>query len=236
MVNRSNYKDIRTRIGNMTKELVFDPDVEVSEQAQERKRIFRENKQREGLDAISFDSMFPERKIYFNSIGEITCVTQDKSYQPDPDWLTYDFSQAELDMVNENVGLSKFTVNKVHDAYEIVASTIKQPLGISQGSDMLHVEAYPGADISIEVKETEIVVSTTDAIASELKENNFSVDSTKVLPFYITMPGNPHYMLYNFYVPLGDLANKGSVKIPVEDDFTEYSVYTKPVFGRYGRI
>lgn len=220
----------------MIKELVFDPDIEVSEQALERKRIFRENKQREGLDAISFDSMFPERKVYFNSNGEITCVTQDKNYKPDPDWLTYDFSQAELDMVNDNVSLTKFSVTKVHDAYEIVTSTIRQPLGISQGSDMLHIEPLPGANISIEVKESEIVVSATDAIRSELKENNYSVDSTKVLPFYITMPGNPHYMLYNFYVPLGDLANKGSVKIPVEDDFTEYSVYTKPVFDSYGRV
>lgn len=210
-------------------DLVFEPDVEVTKQALERKKQFVKNKKAVGIDTIMFDSLYPERTVYFDTQGEITCITQDQSFEPDPEWLTYDFTLPEIEMICENVSASRFTVNKVDDVYQIVENKARKPLGISHGNDMLLVDECNDADIMVEVKESEIIVSIKkDATTSDTK--------TKVLPFYVTLPGNPHYMIYNFYVPVGDLTNKGSVRIPVDDDFTENSVYTKPVFDTYGRL
>lgn len=210
-------------------DLVFDPDVKVSEQALERKKKFRKTKQDVGIDAIMFDSLYPERKVYFDKNGEITCITSDRSYEPDPDWLSYDFTLSEIEMVCENVSASRFSVKRVDDTYQIVENKDREPLGISHGNDLLLVDVCDSADIMVEVKESDIIVTI---LTEEISDN----EAKKVLPFYVTLPGNPHYMIYNFYVPVGDLTNKGSVKIPVDDNFTENSIYTKPVFGSYGRV
>lgn len=217
-------------------ELVFDPEVEITDQAMERKERFRKIKTEQGLDAINFDSMFPERRVYFNKQGEITCITQDVNFEPDPEWLTHDFTQNEIEMVCGNISSSRFSVYKVDDSYEIIQTNVKQPIGVSHGNDMVLVEEHTNSDVTVEISDTHITVSAVPKVCEELKQNNFTVGTVKVLPFHITLNGNPHYLIYNFYVPLGDLANKGSVKIPVEDDFTDYSVYTKPVFDSYGRV
>ena len=223
-------------------ELVFDPKVKISKKAQSRKKKFIATKKKTGIDAMMLNSMFPERKIYFDVNGEITCITQDKDFKPDPDWLTYKFSDAEIEMVCENVSASRFKVYKISDMdggkdqYEIQESKIKQPVGKVQGTEMILVDTHDDPDIIVEVTDCDVIVSAKPKIIKKVKDNNFKIDNIRVLPFHVTMPGNPHYLIYNFYVPLGDLANKGSVKIPVDDNFTEFSIYTKPVFDSYGRV
>jgi len=221
----------------MTSELVFDPQVKVSKKALERSSKFKKVKDEIGIDAILFDSLFPDTRVYFNKHGEITCVTQDDSLIPDPDWLTHDFTSAELALVGRTKGLSKLHVSKIDKGYEIIVATIKKSVGIVQGSDLFLVdEKVDDADILVQVNPENIVVSTTPDMMTELCKNNYTHNNHKVLSFYVTLTGNPHYMVYNFYVPLSDLATKGSVKIPVEENYALNSIYTKPVFDTYGRV
>ena len=223
-------------------ELVFDPDVEISNQAINRKKKFVAKKNKTGIDALMFQSMYPERVVYFDLNGDITCITQDPDFEPHPDWLTYSFSDQEIEMVCENVSATRFKVVKIADMdggkdhFEIQESSTKQTLGKVQGTDMIPVDHDKDTDIIVEITDSDIIVSAKTDVVEMIKDNNFKMGNIRVLPFHVTMPGNPHYLIYNFYVPLGDLANKGSVKIPVDDDFREYSIYTKPVFDSYGRI
>ena len=215
---------------------VFDPDVKSSEQALARTKKFREIKNKIGLEQLQFDSLFKQTKVYFDNTGEITCITQDKNFEPDPDWLTYDFTPEELDMVSENVSGSRFSVYNVDGIYEIVQSTNKMPVGITQGPDLVKVEETADADVVLRVKDTEIIVSATPELQKIIKDNGMKIENVRVLSFFVTQKNNPHFMIYNFYVPLMDLANQESVKIPCDDDFTDYSIYTKPVIDSYGRV
>ena len=223
-------------------ELVFEPDVEVSKQAVKRKEKFVVKKNKTGMDNMMLQSMFPDRVVYFDINGEITCITQDPDFEPHKDWLTYDFSDGEIEMVSENVSATRFKVVKITDMdggkdhYEIQESTSKQSLGKVQGTDMVLVDFDKDTDITVEVTDSDIIVSAKPKVIKTIKDNEFKMGNIRVLPFHVTMPGNPHYLIYNFYVPLGDLANKGSIKIPVDDNFTEFSIYTKPVFDSYGRL
>ena len=215
---------------------VFDPNIKATKQALTRKKKFREIKEKVGLEQLHFDSLYKETKVYFDNTGEITCITQDKNFQPESDWLTYDFTPEELEMVSENVSSSGFSVYNVDDVYAIVKSSTRMPLGITQGPDLVQVESNADADVVLSVKDTEIFVTATPALQKTIKDNKMKIDNVRVLSFYVTEKNNPHFMIYNFYVPLMDLANQESVKIPCDDDFTEYSIYTKPVLDSYGRV
>lgn len=215
---------------------VFDPDVKSSEQALARTKKFREIKNKIGLEQLQFDSLFKQTKVYFDNTGEITCITQDKNFEPDPDWLTYDFTPEELEMVSENVSGSRFSVFNVDGIYEIVQSSTKMPMGITQGPDLVKVEETADADVVLSVRDTEIIVTATPELQKIIKDNGMKIENVRVLSFFVTQKNNPHFMIYNFYVPLMDLANQESVKIPCDEDFTEYSIYTKPVLDSYGRV
>lgn len=221
----------------MTSEMVFDPQVKISKKALERSSRFRDFKQDQGIDAVIFDTLFPDTRVYFNKQGEITCLTQDVNLKPDPDWLTYDFTAQEITLVSGGTGLSKFHVVKVGRGYEIILSTLKPAIGIVQGNDLTLVkESVDNPQISVCVRTDSIVVSASTEVVTELSKDICAYTDNKVLSFYVTLKDNPHYMVYNFYVPLRDLANKGNVKIPMEDNFSLNSIYTKPVFDSYGRV
>ena len=215
---------------------VFDPDVKASELALARREMFRKIKNDNGLEQLEFNALFQDTKIYFDTSGEITCITQDKNFQPQSDWITHNFTQEEIEMVSENVSSSRFSVYNVDGSYEIVMSANKMPMGITQGPDLVQVDQDADADIVLSVKDTEIFVTATKELQDTIKSNGNKIDNVRVLSFYVTQKNNPHFMIYNFYVPLMDLANQESVKIPCEEDFTEYSIYTKPVLDRYGRV
>lgn len=218
-------------------DLVFEPDVVVSEQALERSKKFKKIKLEQGLDAVMFDSVYPDTRVFFNDQGEVTCISRDSNFQPPEDWKTHDFTEEEIGMVSGVTGLSRFSVIKTAEGYKITADSVREPLGIIQGNTLEPIDKnIENPDITVTVTHTDIEVTATQEIIAQLVKNNYSYDGNKVLAFYVTLRGNPHFMVYNFYVPLGDLANKGIVKIPVDDDFTEYSIYTKPVFDSYGRV
>jgi len=221
----------------MTTQGVFKPDVEVTEQAIQRSKWFKDSKASKGYDRIMFDALYNVSRVYFDITGEIKCITQDRDYVPDSDWLTHDFSKEEIGMVTDNVSASLFSVYKIDEKnYEIVPNKRKIPVGITQGPDLELVDYTNSPDLSLEVHESHIQVSATDDIRAMIKTQNMKIENARVLSFYVTALNNPHFMIYNFYVPLSDLANKGTVKIPTEDDYTEYSIYTKPVLDSYGRV
>ena len=226
---------------------VFDSRVKITDQALERKQRFRQHKDNLGLDQISWNALYPVTRVYFNITGEICCITSDSDLIPDDDWLTYEFSEEEIRMVSQNVSASRFEVLEIDGTYKIIVKGKKTPMGITQGADMLLVEPDESADVLVEVTKTLIYVKISPKICDQIEDGK--IKGTKVLSFYVTALNNPQFMVYNFYVPMGDITKKrydhnglkdeskfACIMIPCDDDYTEYSIYTKPVFDSYGRI
>lgn len=220
----------------MTEE-IFKPDIDTSQQALQRSQKFKDAKAKKGFDQIMFDCLYNVPRVYFDSTGEIMCITQDRDYKPDQDWLTHEFTKEEIEMVTENVSSSLFSVYKIDDDnYQLALNKRKIPHGISQGPDLKLVDYCDSPELSLEVHESHIQVTAEQELRDTIKSRSMKIGTARVLSFYVTALNNPHFMIYNFYVPLSDLANKGTVKIPTEEDYTDYSIYTKPVFDSYGRV
>lgn len=220
---------------------VFDPDIKVTSHALARKEKFRKNKKQYGL-AVKNSALSKTKKIYFNSQGEITCITRDRDYPIDPDWETYDFTADEIRLLSSNQ-ISKFKVIK-HDEtnmYTIVSAL--NPHNKSRNIRQKFVEFSftnnKDPEICVKLSKSKITIYLTDIGVKNFykyADKSNRIHNKGFMPLFITANNDPNFLIESFDVSLADLAAEHQVIIDVSEDYTQSSVYTVPMFISHGRV
>lgn len=231
----------------MNKEIIFEPDVIITEQALERKKKFRKNKETNGL-VTEISTLSKSTKVYFDDQGEIVCVTKDQEFPIDDSWNTFDFTDHEIRLLKYK-SFSEFLVVKKdshdqEDSYEIKHRKSSKQRSLTHETAFQEVAVTPSWDTDL----TEIEVSMfKDNITLQIlplgleylekyKDSNYQIMNQKVLSIYITLRKNPHYLIHELKVPLVDFLSGDPVIVELEQDFTPYSIYTKPLFKYCARV
>lgn len=227
---------------------IFEPEVKVSKQALERQQRFRSNKDINGLtDKVK--TLSRPVTVYFNEQGEITCVTKDADYKPDESWFTHDFTSVETAKVR-NRSFSEFIVVKSEvqgkDHYEI--QNVKGYNDRSATHQINYQEVTWSPSWDLDLTQLEVSVTKNKIILNILQpgldyikqyeKSDYQIKNQKFLSVFITVKKNPHYLAYEFKVPVTDFLNGDTIEhlIDPEFDYTSYSVYTKPLFDYCARV
>lgn len=227
----------------MTTETIFEPEVKVTEQALERKRRFLKNKEHNGL-ADKITALSKTTNVYFDDQGEIVCVTKDTNFPIDESWNTYDFTSQEKTVL-KNRSFSEFLVVKNDSGvYEIKYRKSTKERSLTHETKFQEVTFAPTWDTDL--TELEISMSKSHLTLQILprgleylekyKDSDYQIMNQKVLSVYITLKKNPHYLIHDLKVPLIDFLSGDPVIVELEQDFTAYSLYTKPLFEYCARV
>lgn len=227
----------------MTAEIIFEPDVKVSEEALERKRRFQENKAKNGL-VDKMTTLSRTTNVYFDDQGEIVCVTKDPTFPIDESWNTYDFTPQEKTLL-KNRSFSQFLVFKNDSGvYEIKSRNSSQKRSVTHETKFQ--EATPAPTWDTDLTELEISMSKDQLTLQILprgleylekyKDSNYQIMNQKVLSVYITVKKNPHYLIHDLKVSLIDFLSGDPVIVELDQDFTSYSIYLKPLFEYCARV
>lgn len=223
----------------MSEEVVFDPDVVVSEQALERKNKFRENKRRGLFDTEpkSIKDQLP--KLWFDDTGEIVAMTYDPNFQPDDTWKTWEFDEKSLKKIKV-IGTNFYKVEReVFDEDVIYKIVLRkdQTRRVVHSSNLKHAKQNHDPEkvnIMVDVHEKFITLHLTD-VGRYLMENlpeKYSNLGTQ--NFYITESLNPHFMLKHFTFDPAELL-VADIKYELKGDYRLKSVYFDGPFV-YGRL
>lgn len=226
----------------MTAEIIFEPDVIVSEQAQERKKRFRENKQQNGLTDKNI-TLSKTTNIYFDDQGEIVCVTKDPEFPIDETWNTHEFTSQEMTAL-KNRSFSEFLVVKNDSGYQIKPRKSYQERSLSQEIKFQEVTIAPTWDtdlteLEMTMSKDQLTLQITPKgleYLEKYKDSNYQIKNQKVLSVYITLKKNPHYLIHDLKVPLTDFLSGELVVVELDQDYTAYSIYTKPLFDYCARV
>lgn len=224
----------------MTRETVFEPDVIVSEKAMARRKRFTATKEAAGLSDQSTVLSKP-LKVYFDSQYQIVCVTRDPDFPVDQSWQTYDFSYAEISQLTAK-SFSEFIVVKnehLAEEYSIVSTKLnKRNVGVSHETsfqEVGHIQKWEPALTQCEfnVSKDSVTMQITDAgleFLDAYKGSDYQIRNQKVMSVYITLKKNPHYLIYDFKVPIKDFLNGEPIVHELSKDYSSYSIYIKPLF------
>lgn len=227
---------------------IFNSKVEITKQALERQKRFREIKEERGLtDKVK--TLSKEAKVFFNEQGEITCVTKDMDYKPDESWFTYDFNTLEIAKLR-NRSYSEFVVVKSEvqgkDHYEIKNVKAHNDRSATHTINYQEVTWTPSWDsdltqLEVSVTKNKVILSILKPgldFIKEYEKSDYQIKNQKFLSVYITVKKNPHYLAYEFKIPVTDFLSGDIIEhvIDPEFDYTSYSVYTKPLFDYCARV
>jgi len=227
---------------------IFNSKVEITKQALERQKRFREIKEERGLtDKVK--TLSKEAKVFFNEQGEITCVTKDMDYEPDESWFTYDFNTVEIAKLR-NRSYSEFMVVKSEvqgkDHYEIQNVKSLNDRSATHQINYQEVTWSPSWDkdltqLEVSVTKNKVVLSILQPgldFIKQYEKSDYQIKNQKFLSVFITVKKNPHYLAYEFKVPVTDFLSGDTIEhvIDPEFDYTSYSVYTKPLFDYCARV
>ena len=225
----------------MTRETVFEPDVIVSEKALARRKRFTATKEAAGLpDQVS--TLSKPLRIYFDSQYQIVCATRDPDFPVDPSWQTYDFSFTEISQLTAK-SFSEFIVvkNEHQDQDYSIVSTKKlnrSDVGVRHETSFQEVGHILKWDTELtqcefNVTKDSVTIQITDAgleFLDTYKGSDYQIRNQKVMSVYITLKKNPHYLIYDFKVPIKDFLSGEPIVHEFSKDYSSYSIYTKPLF------
>ena len=219
-------------------DIIFIPDVVVTEQALARKERFRKNKQNGIISEQEYDDMLPT--IWFDDLGEIKAVTYDSEFEADSTWTTHDFDLITLRMIKGNNPSYYTVVRKEEDSnisYQIVLRKSVTKQSVTQDTGLAHASKlrpnYP-VDIIFTVTETNINLSFSEVGKQMITKHPEKYIKSQTLKFYVTEPMNVHMLLEEFTVNLDDLI-VGDVDIKTTSDYSLKSIYGQRPFV-YGRV
>ena len=224
----------------MSDNVVFDPDVVVTEQALARKKKFMENKQ-QGLfdvDPAAFHEILPQ--LWFDDQGEIVAVSYDINYVPDKSWTTWDFDERslkKLKVIGTNFyKVERTTLEEGEVSYSIVLKK-DQTRRVVHSTQLKHATTKSDStkvNILVEVNEKSIKLHLTDVgryLMTNLPEKYNNLGSVN---FYITESLNPHFMLKEFSFDPTELIMQ-DVIFDLKEDYRLKSIYFNGPFV-YGRV
>lgn len=203
----------------------------------ERRRRFLEQKAVHGnIENIIKAAKEIPYKLYFDHTGYITCLTNDHSMEVDPEWLTYDFTAEQLNILHKQ-GTRNFRVQPDAENAFVYQIVPKKTAAVSVNAELEFL--YPvedngiSADVIVALRPDKFTVAISDSVKESYHTNDITTHN--VLYFYITAPCDPHFLFQSVEIPLTDLLNNTVVEIETSDDFSKCAVYTKKIFTTYTR-
>lgn len=220
-------------------ETVFEPSIKVTKQALARKEKFRKSKYHNGLPSTE-TYMSKPRKVYFNELGDIVCITKDEDFDIPADWKTAKFTVEELRMISGNKSYSAFKVVEESGEYSIKHIRHLNKKSSRMAGELTEVPwNTDDVELNVRVEQDKITVYLSDQGADYLAEhkgNNYIVRGYKDLPLYVCAKNNPSFLIDKFDVSLQELATKNQMTIKTSDDYTQFGIYTLRLFDSYGRL
>ena len=151
----------------MSEEVVFDPDLYVSEQALTRKRKFLETKKqgRFEVEPTKVRDLLPQ--LWFDDSGEIVSMTYDFDFTPDATWKTYDFSEKSIKEVVAK-GTNYYKVEREVNGDDVNYSIVlkkDQTSRVVHNSNLKYASKnYDSEKVSIlvDIQKDSIILSVTD--------------------------------------------------------------------------
>lgn len=211
--------------------------------AEERKKRFLENKQGAGgAQALIDNQKNKPYRVYFNDAGDIMCFTRDENQEISEEWHTHDFTQDQLQILKEK-DLTRFRVKKDEKVDNLFSIELRplETVYVSADEDFLY-EIKPSDDkkydIAVSVTEEHLVISLHKNVKKSYKgvyPISATVKGSRLLKFYVTAKNDPHEMYHYSVVSLADLLSNDQVKVDLDDDLREYSVFTNKLFDTYIR-
>lgn len=176
--------------------------------------------------------------VYFNRHGVITYFGNDENPPIQPDWLTHDFSQEQLQILRDNPVnnyiIKKHTVLKRYCIEPASRSFLSKnaPTFLEEIPEYsAHMET---PDILCEVMPDRFTVSLSKDIRDELSNSDLTV---KKLKFFITAKHDPHWLFDSVEIDTAKLkTHKVSVKMDLSENKKDFSVYTKRKFDTYALV
>lgn len=220
-------------------ETVFEPSIKVTKQALARKEKFLKSKFYNGLPSTE-TYMSKPRKVYFDDLGNIVCITKDEDFDIPDDWKTAKFTVEELRMISGNKSYSAFKVVEESGKY-----CIKHVKSLNKQSSRMAGELTEvpwntdDVQLNIKVEQDKITVYLSDQGAdylAEFKDNNYIVRGYTYFPVYVCAKNNPSFLIDRFDVSLKELATQNQMTVKTSDDYTQFSIYTLQLFDSYGRL
>lgn len=220
-------------------ETVFEPSIKVTKQALARREKFVKNKFYNGLPSTE-TYMSKPRKVYFDELGNIVCITKDEEFDIPGDWKTAEFTVEELRMISGNKSYSAFKVVEESGKY-----CIKHVKSLSKQSSRMPGELIEvpwitdDVELNVKVNQKKITVYLSDRGAdylAEFKGSSYIVRGYSFLPIYVCAKNNPSFLIDKFDVSLAELATKNQITVKTSDDYTGFSIYTLRLFDSYGRV
>lgn len=217
----------------------------ITNAASERRKRFLESKKQSGGSAetlIERQKKLPWR-LYFDDTGTIQCFTNQSDFQPNKEWLTYDFTQEQLEILKEKDHRKYMVVidPKVDNLYHIQLRPLEDIYVPTSDDFLMEVEsgrADAEYQILCQIKNNSLIVSMHDDIKKEYADV-YPISATRngarILRFYITEPQDPHVMYEYKTVSLADLLTNESVARKLGDDLAHCSIYTNKIFDKYLR-
>lgn len=216
----------------MSEEIVFDPDVEVSEQALTRKRKFLETKKQGRFEVVPTKVRDLLPQLWFDDSGEIVSMTYDLDFTPDATWKTYDFNEKSIKEVVAK-GTNYYKVEREVNGDDVNYSIVlkkDQTSRVVHNSNLRYASKnYDSKKVSIlvDIQKDSIILSVTDVGRDAMKDLGTQ-------NFYITELRNPHFMLQHFTFDPADLV-QNDITYELKEDYRLKSVYFDGPFV-YGRL
>lgn len=171
-------------------------------------------------------------KIYFTETGEITYFGNSENVEVMSYWHTHEFTQEQLAILKD-VDVSKYYVRKdklVDNLYSIEQKTFELKKRTQQHLEEItkHIEE---ADLNCELHKDRISFYLGKDIKKQIGDSDLNA---KNLRFFITAKGDPHWLFKSITIPTEKiLKRKISVRVDINEDRNNLSVYTKKAFDTY---
>lgn len=218
-------------------------DSQVSEAALRRKQIFMAAKEKAGgAEALEKAAKLAQYRLFFDEDGLIVCMTKNPEFEVDPNWLTYDFSQDQLEVLVDK-DLAKYCVMSDPKDSNVKYISLRplETLYVSSQDDFLSEierKKIRGWEIQAEITKTHLKIAMSKSALKQY-EDIYPISATikgqRLLKFYITAPNDPHIVFSVHFVSLADLITDSAVEIELPFDLREYSLYTSRAFEKYVR-
>jgi hypothetical protein len=215
----------------------------MNDKLQERKKRFLEAREEAG----GFDNLINNLKnrpyrVYFTEDGEIVCFTQEEVSAND-DWLTYEFSQDQLEILKER-GTSNYRVVKDPMVDNVYTIEIKTQAYTETFVDEFLIEiaeehANSHADIYCKVNKNQLIIwmdDNTKKLYAGIDPVSATMKGKRILCIYITAKNDPYCLFQQHFVSICDLLKNQHIVLTNNSDFSDHSLYTRKVFDNYLRV
>lgn len=193
--------------------------------------------------------------VYFNEYGEILCIT------PIPDESLSHLKYTRfpifdlLDFIEGNVSMSSYRIVKKNKKHIIEKKESFVKIALIEDKFLTEVPKYNSekskailskSDIRIKFYKSDnhlqikMNAQVRNSLLGESKVtdgNKITVNGLQKLPFYITAPGDPSFLLKPIYVDTALLVQNQYVEYTIEDniakDMDRVSIFTKKVLDKY---